>query len=162
MNLKDINMLNKICGKDIIHVECPHITEKKFIAYCKRVRPLLFCITPANYQFVQAEFGLDGLTPEEFSETLTRIYKELKGVCQIQLHVHISQFPKRVPNKRKRELIENAYYFMKNKVGITPTKIVFGWFSYDEDCKKISEKLDLNIIENHFHIYDRDIKPLEN
>jgi len=40
------------------------------------------------------------------------------------------------------------------EIGIVLKEIVFGWYKWDKDCKKISDELNLKVINKHFHLYD--------
>jgi len=72
----------------------------------------------------------------------------------MQLHVHLSMFLKKMSKKRKEELINESFKFFVKEIGVIPTEIVFGWWSYDKESKKIAKSLGLKIIDKHYHVYD--------
>ena len=158
MNIKDIMFLNKIFGRNIIHVESPHIFRDKLTFFLEKYDSKCYCITPTNYLFVKANYGIN-YSEKEFREFLKEYYLELKekGI-NLQLHVHLSINPKLLPYQEKKNKIEEAYLFFRNELDITPTEIVFGWWAYDEEAEEVTKRLDLKIIKKHLHIYDSWIK----
>lgn len=154
MKLKNILILNKKFGKKIVHVEAPHLFEKQLVKHLNKYHSKCYCICPCNLEYVNSHFGVK-LSKEEFYKTLKDFYLLLKAKgMNLQLHVHLSMFQKSLSYEYKKKLIEDAYNFFKNELKIIPTEIVFGWWAYGEEDKKIAEKLNLKIIEQHFHVYD--------
>ena len=154
INLKNNAQLNKLFGKKEIHIECPQITEKKLIPFLLKYRPECYCLCPVNYAYIRIHFGMD-MTKEAFKSYLKNFYLKMKkeGIS-LNLHVHVSRYPERTSNKIKRDMILQAYNFFKKELGIKPTKIIFGWYKYDEYCKKVCDELGLKIMGQNWHVYD--------
>lgn len=154
MKLKNFLTFHRLFGKKIIHVEAPHLFGKQLIRHLDKYHSKCYCICPSNYEYVHSHFGMR-LSKEDFYKTLKNFYLSLKErEIDLQLHVHLSTIPNALTSKYKKKLIEDAYDFFKNDLGIIPKEIVFGWWAYGEEDKKIAEKLNLKIIEQHFHVYD--------
>lgn len=145
-------------GRNVIHVETPHISKDKLLSYAKKYKPKCYCITPVNYDFVAAEFGINK-TRKEFEKELVKIYMKLKKTgADLQLHVHLTQFPEMLPNEKKKNMLKEAYDFFVDKIKIRPREVVFGWYASDAYIENFSKNIGLKIIGPHFHTYDRWIK----
>lgn len=157
MKIKDIRTFNRWFGKKVIHVETPHIHKKKLIEYSKKRKPLCFCIIPTNFDYIKSEFGLN-LSKKQYKELLKKVYLTMKKIgVELQPHVHLCVFLKQMSDREKAKKIKEAYNFFVKDLKIKPTKIVFGWWSYDNFCKKLCKKLGMKIIDRHFHLYDREV-----
>jgi hypothetical protein len=142
-------------GRRVIHVESPHYNPEALVKYCQKYRPKCFCITPVNYDFLNVEYSA-GMSYEKLGRFLKDLYPQMKEAgAELQLHVHVSQLPALLPIERKRALIENAFKFFKNELGIVPTEIIFGWFSWDKEMEDICKELGLRVVSWSPYIYDR-------
>lgn len=153
-------MLDKVLGKRFVHVETAYIDEhfSKLVEHAKKYRLKCYCITPVDYDFAKVEFGVN-MSKREFSEILRKRYLELKKFdADLQLHVHVAILPEMLTKDRKRKKIHDAYNFFVEQLGIRPTEIVFGWFIGDEELREIAKELNLEVIDEHFHIYERWLK----
>jgi len=158
MKIKDLRFLNNLFGKKIIHLETPHIHGEKLLKHLKKYRDCkVYCLTPINYDFVNVEFGLK-LSKKQYQKFLIEYYSKLKKDCNLQLHVHLNQYPENLSNHQKEKMIKEAYSFFINQLKIKPTEIVFGWYASDKSSEDIAISLGLKIIRRHLHIYDRWIK----
>jgi len=154
MKLKDIIIINKMLGKKVVHVEAPYLFKKPLIKHLEKYHSKCYCICPCNYPFVKSNYGMKK-TLKEFNNYLKEFYLLLKSKgIDLQLHVHLSMFPKALSYDYKKKLIEDAYKFFKKDLGIIPKEIVFGWWAYDKESKRIAENLGLKIIEKELHVYD--------
>jgi len=153
--------LNKMFGKAEVHVEIPFIKAKEMIDYAEQCRKYgqkrlkCFCLTPVNYEFVCAEYGYRD-TKENYTILLVDFYKKLIPTgADLQLHVHLAQFPELLIKEEIESKIKDAYNFFITNLGLKPTEIIFGWYKYTDEAKKCAEELGLKIVEQKAHIYDK-------
>lgn len=155
-----ITTLHKMLGKRAVHVETIHIDVHfaKLIQHVKRYRPKCYCITPEDYEFAKVEFGVT-MSEMEFFELVKQRYLVLKDLgADLQLHVHVAVLPEMLTTARKRKKMYDSNNFFVDQLGIKPTEIVFGWLVDDNELRKIATELNLKVIGEHFHIYDRWLK----
>jgi len=155
-NIRDHHYFNKMFGKKVVHVETLHVEKfvRPLIDHAKKYHPLCFCLTPANYGFAKYTYGTKH-NKEKFSEVLKERYMELWKYADLQLHVHLCNLIEEITDEEKEKIITEAYNWFVVELGIKPTKIVFGWYEADEFSEKVAEKLGMEVIGKHFHIYDR-------
>jgi hypothetical protein len=153
MHIKDLGFLNRLFGHKAIHVEAPHLFGKSLMNHLKKYNSVCYCICPSNYEFVKANFGLK-MSKKEFFNFLQNYYRSLKLFSNLQLHVHLSMFPKVLSFEDKKKLIEEAYLFFKEQVKKIPTEIVFGWYMADDEALMIAKNLKLKVVGRHLHLYD--------
>lgn len=150
----NLGFTNRNFGKKVIHVEAIYFMHEKLKAHLKKYNSKCYCIGPSNYEYSDSFFGVN-MSKKKFRESLKKYYLELKKIgVDLQMHVHLAYFPKRLPYKKKREMIKSTYDFFVKDLEIIPKEIVFGWYRADEDARKIASELNLRIREEHLHIYD--------
>ena len=151
--IKNLGFMNRRFGKKVVHVEAPHIFGEELKRHLEKYGSKCYCLCPENYDYVSV--FLLNMTRSQYKVFLKKYYLDLKkkGI-NLQLHVHLSMFPKNLSYKRKKFLIESAYNFFKKDLNIIPKDIVFGWYASDNDSRKIAGDLGLRIFNEHLHIYD--------
>lgn len=134
-----------------IHCEVQHIPQfqvalKNFLFQHKNrygYAPILYCVTPVNKAYVE---GLFGSVNEDFAETLENAYLSLKeDYYNIQLHVHLTRKPNLLSFQQKKQVVLNAYEWMRN-IGVYPTELVLGWWSNESDIETVGNQLGLRLM----------------
>lgn len=154
--IRNHGFINRNFGKKVVHVEMAYLPEiqGKLIKHLRKYRSKCYCICPSNYDLVNVSFGIS-LSRKEYYDILKEFYLKLKNRgINLQLHVHLSMFPKNLPLSKKENLLKSAYNFFVKELKIKPKEIVFGWYASDKESIEIVKKLGLKIINEHLHIYD--------
>jgi hypothetical protein len=150
----NLGFMNRYFGKKVVHVEAPHIFGEKLKKHLIKYKSKCYCITPVNYGYINSFFGIN-ISERDFRNYLKRYYLSLKKAgINLQLHVHLSMFPKVLSYRKKEEMIKESYDFFVNDLGIIPKEIVFGWYASDKESEEIANKLNLRFIKEHLHVYD--------
>jgi len=150
--------LNRRFGKSVIHVETPYLFGNRLLNHVKSRRGCkCYCLSPVNYDYVMAEFGIS-MSRQKYKLFLIKYYKELGRFSDLQLHVHLSQYPDQLSEAEKKKRILDSYNFFVKDLGIQPKEILFGWYTSDRFSEEISRSLGLKIRGRHLHLYDRWIK----
>jgi hypothetical protein len=149
-----------------IHTESLHkdtvwASAKKYVTSGKSA--MWFVVTPANYDFVQTESGIE-ISKAQWEKLLLERYKWLQRRNQeIQIHVHLKIKMNLYPSSQK------ARADMKNKIsrgvswlrgnGFIVNKIVFGWWSYNQEAIDIATSYGLTTIDrlDYYFIHDYDL-----
>lgn len=153
-----------------IHTECLHkanVWQAAKMYVDSGMNAIWFVLTPANYEFVKAESGVN-TSRKTWERILLERYKWLRDHGQeIQLHVHLrikmdlytsgAELDKDVKNK-----ISDSVKWMKTK-GFDVNKIVFGWWSYNRHAAAIAESHGLRVINrlDYYFIHDYDLLSLK-
>lgn len=148
-----------------IHTECLHKdnvwdSAQRFVNSGRKA--IWYVVTPSNFDFVKAESGCS-LDRSRWEKTILERYLWLQEHGQqIEAHVHLRvkmglyDSPSEARKDAESKIKDAAGWLRKN--GFNPTKIVFGWWSYDDYAAKIAEKNNLNLtqrLDNYFiHDYD--------
>jgi len=121
-------------------------------------KAIWFVLTPENVDYVKVEMGFNG-TKKKYEKIILKRYKWLQRHDQeIQLHVHLSMYPELIDKKEKERIITKAYKWLVSN-GFIPTKIVFGWWIYDDEMLEIAKNLGLKVVGyyDYKHIHDYDL-----
>ncbi len=150
----NLGFMNRNFGKKVVHVEAPHVFGEELKKHLIKYKSKCYCLTPANYEYISSFCGVNR-SKKYFENYLKNYYSILKkfGV-NLQLHVHLSMFPKILSYEKKEKMIKKSYDFFVKELGIIPKEIVFGWYASDKESEEIAHKLNLRIIKEHLHVYD--------
>jgi len=114
-----------------------------------------FCITPANRDFIQGNFGS---VDDRLEEKLHERYQWLvKNGIDLQLHVHTSLLSSSGLAFQKR-LITAAKDWM-NRWGFAPSDVALGWFKRDPETESIVREVGLRLVKegDYFFLHDYEI-----
>lgn len=146
-------------GIPSVHTETIHDkwVWKGIKKYSSKHKAIWFVFTPENIDYVKAQAGFKG-TKKDYEKIILERYKWLQRHGQeIQLHIHLTMYPELISKTEKEKTIKKAYNWLVSN-GFNPTKIVFGWWIYDDDMVNISERLGLKVVGyydyKHLHDYD--------
>jgi peptidoglycan/xylan/chitin deacetylase (PgdA/CDA1 family) len=109
-----------------------------------------YVITPTNYEYAVGEVGFKG-TKKQYEKIILQRYKWLQEKGQeIQLHVHTIRYPEMYMSKSElekdhRKKISEAVKWMRSN-GFDVKKIVFGWWSYNNDSIRIAKDYGLETV----------------
>lgn len=149
-----------------IHTECIHRDNvweaaQRFVNSGKKA--IWHVITPANFEFVNAETGCS-TDRAAWEKVLLSRYRWLKEHGQkIELHVHLRVkmhlYESRPEAERDaKEKIEHACSWLRSN-GFSPAEVVFGWWSCDDFAKGVASRLGLRTVGrlDYYFIHDYDL-----
>lgn len=156
--IRSVRVFNKPLG---MFCEVQHIPKFQvaLIEFLSRNNPStrLFCITPVNRRYVEGTFGNVG---EDFECRLKNAYLRLQQMgFKIQLHVHLTRVPNLLSLKEKRQMISDAYSWMKS-MNFNPTELFLGWLPKEGCIEKIAEELGINLPNNNDYKFMHDYELL--
>ncbi len=150
----NLGITNRNFGKKVVHVEAPHLFGRRLKKHLSKYKSKCYCLTPINQEYINSFFG-GRISKKDFDKFFKEYYLSLKNLgINLQLHVHLSMFPKVLPYNKKKKMIQEAYEFFVRELEIKPKEIVFGWYASDKDSEEIARKLGLKIRKEHLHFYD--------
>lgn len=115
-----------------------------------------YVMTPANIDYFKSEFNVK-MSKEEMSEILKKRYKwMLEQNQKLELHIHFSLIISDMNYKEQERLFKEAIEWMKKELGIKPTELVPGWWTYNEDTIKLCKKYGLKMISEGDYDYTHD------
>ena len=143
----------KVAGKPLsIHCEVQHIPRfqialRNFLSQHKKrygYAPILYCLTPLNKAYIEGFFGR---VNENFDKQLEKAYLDLqRNGYPIQLHVHLTFKSNLLSLKEKKEVVSNAYKWMRD-TGLHPTELVLGWWCNEKEMENIGSQLNLRLVK---------------
>lgn len=136
-----------------------HTTSRWDLPFRQMSKVSLYCLTPANYELAKSEQGYTG-TKDQLSRIMAKRYKELEWMgIDINLHLHLSLRPDKLPEKKENQMLKEAMGWMR-KHRFDPKEIMFGWYLYTDRSIKIANKHGLKLNKNlgkyHLHDYELD------
>ena len=96
-----------------IHTEMVWLTYPFLKDLAKNIHLKLYVLTPVNYPYAVSFLGFRG-SKEEYSKTLSSLYKELAKYAKVELHLHLSLFPEYLTYKEQYRMIEEAIKIRKD------------------------------------------------
>ena len=138
----------RVRGKPLcIHCEVQHIPEfqrrlKKFLSILP-YKPILYCITPTNKEYIQ---GLFGNSENDFEEQLKTSYLNLKKRgYPLELHVHLRKISNLLSFHQKKDIIQDALMWMRTS-GFNVSELALGWNKQENGMEKIASDLGLKLM----------------
>ncbi len=149
-----------------IHTECLHNDKvwdsaKRFVASGKKA--IWYVITPVNSGLANREAGCD-MSRRSWEKTTLKRYLWLRDHGQqIEAHVHLrvkmGLYSSEKEARGDKEMkIRGAASWLR-KSGFSPSRIVFGWWSFDEHAARIAEEEGLKVTQrlDYYFIHDYDL-----
>jgi len=149
-----------------IHTECMHKenvwkSAQQFVNMGGRA--IWFVVTPVNFDFVQTETGC-AMNRGKWERTIADRYKWLaEHGQQIEAHVHLrvkmSMYDsERMMENDARSKITGAAAWL-NKNGFKPSRIVFGWWSYNRFAVNTAKEYGMDTVKrlDNYFIHDYDL-----
>ena len=116
---------------------------KEYLIKHKNAKPKVFCMTPYSYQWFH-HLCNPNMSVGLLNKVMSTRVKELLALgCDIQLHVHLSQFGS-LEEDEERNLVAFGKNWLKS-LGAHPTKIQLGWYQESPRIKLLCGELGLKI-----------------
>jgi len=114
---------------------------KKYLIKYKNIK--VFCMSPYNFQYFH-NLLYPGMSIGLLNKVMSSRVKEMIAMgCDIQLHVHLSQFGQ-LGEDEERNLVEFGKNWLES-LGAHPTIIQFGWYQENERLALLCGELGLKI-----------------
>lgn len=169
VRLKRIKELFKAIKRRVIILHKPFAIHVEAIFFddvwngCKRMfdnKEITWFVMPPDPLYVQGMFKTN-LTNSKIKKTVER-YKKLKELgYEVQLHMHLPHPPiyYSLTKEQIKKEINNGMTWLSKNVGIKPTKIILGWFYFDEKVKQACNELGIHLVryEDFYAIHDYDL-----